>query len=180
MARSPIACTATGQPARRPGADDLGQLLPARDLDARPVEQPGRLRAERAVHEDLQVADAQQVVADARAQAELLEPVDVVVRKRLPDAQSERALLGEALPEARRAEPAVLVVDAGHAARGGDLQPVAHRVDELVVRGQQIAVAELPGRLLAQHAGRLAALVQLDDAAFDLQVAVGLARARPS
>ena len=33
------------RPARaHPGADDLGQLLPARDLHARPVEQPSGLR----------------------------------------------------------------------------------------------------------------------------------------
>jgi hypothetical protein len=38
------------------------------------------LRTERAVHKDLQVADAQQVVTDPREQAELLEPVDVLVR----------------------------------------------------------------------------------------------------
>ena len=88
-----------------------------------------------------------------------------IVRQRLPDAQRERALRGEALPEPRRAEPAVLVVDGGHASGRHDLQAVAHRVDELVVRGREVPIAELPGGLLAQHAGRLPALVELDHAA---------------
>ena len=172
FARSPIACTATGQPARAPRADDLHELLPARDLDAGPVQHARRLRAERAVHERLQVADPQQVVAEPGAEAELLEPPDMVVRKRLPDAQRERAVLGEPLPEARRAEPAVLVVDRRHAARGDDLQARRASRRRTRRRTRQVAVAELPGRLLAEDARRLAVLVELDDAARDLEVAV--------
>src|SRR5439155_10623607 len=41
-------------------ANDLGELLAARDLHAAAVEHPRGLRAERAVHEDLQVPDPQQ------------------------------------------------------------------------------------------------------------------------
>src|SRR5487761_1745720 len=41
-------------------ADDLRELLAARDADAAPVEHPRRLRPERSVHEHLQVADAQE------------------------------------------------------------------------------------------------------------------------
>ena len=62
-------------------ADDLGELLAARDAHAAPVEHPGRLRAERAVHERLQVAEAQVVVAEAGPEAELGELADVVVRE---------------------------------------------------------------------------------------------------
>ena len=78
----------------------------------------------------------------------------------------------KALPEAQRAEPAVLVVHRGHAAGSRELDACAHRVDVLVVGRLDVAVAEVPARLLAQDAGRLAALVELDHAARDLQVAV--------
>ena len=92
FARSPIACTATGQPAARAAADDLRELLAARDLDARAVEHPRRLRAERAVHEHLQVADAQAGRRRARRGAEPSSASSVVVRERLPDAERQRAL----------------------------------------------------------------------------------------
>src|SRR5215218_6262686 len=42
-------------------AHDLGQLLTARDLDPGAVEQPRGLRAERPVHEHLQIADPEPV-----------------------------------------------------------------------------------------------------------------------
>ena len=87
FARSPIACTATGQPARAPRADDLGELLAARDLDPGAVEHSRGLRAQRPVHEDLQIADAQPVVAEPGAEPDLLQPGDVVVRQGLPDAE---------------------------------------------------------------------------------------------
>ena len=45
----------------RGAADDVRELLARRDLDARAVEHQRRLRAERAVHEHLQVAEAQAV-----------------------------------------------------------------------------------------------------------------------
>src|SRR5205823_8896093 len=72
----------------------------------------------------------------------------------------------------QRPQPAVLVVDGGDAARVGELDPRAHRVDVLVIGRLDVGVAEVPARLLAQDAGRLAALVQLDDATGHLQVAV--------
>ena len=49
----------------------------------------------------------------------------------------------------------------------------AHRLDVLVVGGLDVAVAELPARLLTQDARRLAVLVSLDHAAGHLQIAVG-------
>jgi hypothetical protein len=63
-------------------------------------------------------------------------------------------------------------VHGGHAAGRRDSQPLAHGFDELVVLGEQVAVPELPGGFLAQDARRLAALVQLDDSALDLEIAV--------
>ena len=153
-------------------ADVLLELLAARDLHARAVEQARRLRAEGAVHEGLQVADLHPRVAEAAAHVDLGELVGLLGRERLPDPQAERALVGEALPEAQGAEPAVLVVHRGHAPRGRELDPGAHRLDVLVVGRLDVAVAEVPARFLAQDAGRLAALVELDHAARDLQVAV--------
>src|SRR5205823_8230436 len=58
----------------------------------------------------------------------------------------------------QRPQPAVLVVDGGDAARVGELDPRAHRVDVLVIGRLDVGVAEVPARLLAQDAGRLAAL----------------------
>ena len=91
------------------------------------------LRAERPVHEHLQIADAQPVVAEPGAEPDLLQPGDVVVRQGLPDAEREPALAGQALPEPQRPEPAVLVVHGGHSAGRGDPEPLPHRVHELVV-----------------------------------------------
>src|SRR5581483_9168286 len=48
----------------------------------------------------------------------------------------------------------------------------AHRLQVLVVRRLDVALLELPGRLLAEHAGGGAALVALDDAAGNLEIAV--------
>src|SRR5262249_55012303 len=56
-------------------ADHMRELVAARDRHTGAAEQPGRLRAERPVHERLQVADPQVVVADARVEAERLELV---------------------------------------------------------------------------------------------------------
>ena len=57
------------RPARLGAAeDDLLELLAARDLDTGSVEHEGRLGAERPVHERLQVAEAEEVVADSRRQ----------------------------------------------------------------------------------------------------------------
>ena len=74
-------------------ADDVREVSAARDLDAGPVEHPRGPRAESAVHEHLQAADAEDIVAEAGYQADRGRPLQVLVRDRLPDAQRERALL---------------------------------------------------------------------------------------
>src|SRR5688500_565827 len=74
-------------------ADDVLELLTARDLDPGSIEQARRTRAERAVHESLDVADSQQVVAEAGADTHLRERVDMLMGKGLPDAERERAFV---------------------------------------------------------------------------------------
>ncbi len=154
-------------------AHDLRELVAARDLHAAAVEHQCGLRAERPVHEDLQVADAQQRRSEPAAQRERTELRQLLVRNGLPHAQRQRAHLLEPLPQSRRAEPAVLVVDAGDAARVRELHADAHRVDVLVVGDAQVPLLEPPRRLFAKHAGRLAVRVALDDAAVDVEVAAG-------
>jgi hypothetical protein len=63
-------------------------------------------------------------------------------------------------------------VDGSDPARVGQLDRRAHRLHVLVVGGLDVRVPEVPAGLLAQDAGRIALLVQLDDAAGHLQVAV--------
>ena len=65
-----------------------------------------------------------------------------------------------------------------HAATGGYAKPLAHRVDELVVGHPQVAVPELPCGLLAENAGRRAALVALDDTSFHFELAAGQSERR--
>src|SRR6185437_12187613 len=112
---------------------DLDELVAARDLHPRAVEQAGGLRAERAVHERLEVADADQVVAEAAVETKRGGVLDLVGGDRLPDAQRQRALVAEPLPDAERAEPAVLVVHGGDAARNGDADALSRRLDHLVL-----------------------------------------------
>ena len=145
-----------GKPGRRACADDLGELLAARDPNARAVEHQRRLRAERPVHECLQVADPQQRAPEARRDPERRERADLIGRNRLPHAQRQRARPLEALPQPERAEPAVLVVHRGHATRRGELQPGPHRVDVDVVGDDEVAFLEPPCRLLPQDSRRLA------------------------
>ena len=152
--------------------DDLGQLLAARDLDAAAVEHPRCLRAERAVHEHLQVPELQVGASEAGAQPGRDGVLELVVRDRLPDAQRQLAALLELLPEPQRAEPAVLVVHRGDPARVREPDSEPHRFDVLVVRHDHVPLLELPRRLFAEHAGRLAAGVALDDAALDVELAV--------
>ena len=159
-------------------AHDVDELLVADDLDAGAVEHQRRARAERPVEEGLDVADAQEVVAQARADADLLQPVEVVPGERLPDAQVQSTLVLEALEDAQRAEPAVLVVHGDDAARERERDRLAARLDHLVLGRPHVGVAEVPGALLAEHARRLALLVALDDAAGHLEVAVGLGQSR--
>ena len=78
---------ADGPAQPRARADDVGELVAARDHDARAVEHPRGLRAERPVHERLQVADPEEVVADPGAEAQRLELGQPLVR----DATARRA-----------------------------------------------------------------------------------------
>jgi hypothetical protein len=80
-------------------------------------------------------------------------------------------VLVEPLPQARRAEPAVLVVDAGHAARVRELHAAAHRVDVFLVGNSQIALLEPPRRFFEEDTGRLPVGVALDEPAVGLEVA---------
>ena len=132
----------------RAASNDFRQLVAARDLDAAAVHQPRGLRAERAVHERLQVADAQKRIAEPRTDVDRLQVADALVRQRLPDAQRQ-PLRREPLPEAKRSEPTVLVVDGDDAARVRESHPRAHRVDVLVVGHVDVAIAERPAGLLA-------------------------------
>jgi hypothetical protein len=79
----------------------------------------------------------------------------------------------QVLEDLEGAEPAVLVVDRGDPAGGGHPEAFSARLNHLVERGEAVHVAEPPGRVLAQHAGRLAAVVALDHAAGDVEVAAG-------
>ncbi len=80
-------------------------------------------------------------------------------------------MLLEPLPEADRAEPAVLVVERRDSARGGDPDALAHRFDVLVGGDGDESAFEAPRCFLVEDARRLACLVPDDDAAFDLEVA---------
>jgi hypothetical protein len=91
--------------------DDVLELLVAHDLHAGAVEHERRARPERAVEERLDVAHPEEVVAEARGEADSLELLQVVPREGLPDAQVERVLVAEALEDAQGAEPAVLVMN---------------------------------------------------------------------
>ena len=95
------------------------------------------------------------------------------VRDRLPDAQRQVAARLELLPQAQRAEPAVLVVHRGDAARVRKANAGAHRVEVVAVGDDHVALLEVPGRLLAEHPRRLARFVPLDDAARHVEVAAG-------
>src|SRR5207244_8556376 len=101
---------AHGQASLGAAADDPLELLAARALDAAPVEQPRGPRPERPIHERLQVADPDERAAEAAPDPDGRDLLDLVVRQRLPDPQRQRRLGLEALPDAERAEPAVLVV----------------------------------------------------------------------
>ena len=72
LAVGEVADRVYGDRQSRPDAppDHVRKVLPARDLHARAVEHTCRPRAERAVHERLQVADADEVVTEAAADVE--------------------------------------------------------------------------------------------------------------
>src|SRR5205823_720600 len=129
--------------------DRFRELVAARDLDAGAVEHARGLRAERAVHERLDIPEAEQVVAERAVQWEREERVELVLRMRLPDAQREVALVREPLENAERTEPAVLVVDGGHAARGRELPssaplPATSRRSASRVRGASVRARRAP------------------------------------
>ena len=169
-----------GPAGRRSPADDVRELVAARDLDAGAVEHPRRLRAERPVHEHLEVADPEERVAEPGRQARVDDTVEMLVRQRLPHAERERVVVAQPLPEARGAEPAVLVVHGRDAAGGRDAQPVPHRVDVLVVGDGEVAVAEVPRGLFAEDARRLAAARPARPHRRDVEVAGGERKRRPS
>ena len=108
---------------------------------------------ERAVHERLHVAEAEEVVAEARAQRERGELREPVGRERLPDPQRQALALVDPAEDRGRAEPAVLVVDRRDAAGVRDPDALARRLDPLVLGHGDEALAEAPGRLLAQDPG---------------------------
>ena len=103
FARSPIASHATGNLAAAPRRTISASCVAARDLHAAPVEHPRGLRAERPVHEHLQVAELQVGAAEARAQPHRHRRVERGVRDRLPHAQRQVAARLELLPQAQRA-----------------------------------------------------------------------------
>ena len=72
---------------------DLDELFVADDLDAVSVEHERRARAERPVQERLDVLDPEQIVAEARREADAFEVLELIPGKRPPDAQVERAFL---------------------------------------------------------------------------------------
>ena len=98
-------------------ADDLRELLLARDDDAGAVEHPRGLGAERPVHERLQIADPEEVVADPRVDAEGFELGQPFVGNRLPDPERQTVERGDALEDTGSAKPAVLVVNGDDPAR---------------------------------------------------------------
>jgi hypothetical protein len=73
LAVGPIADRVDGdRPAGRGrSTDDLSQFVAARDPYTRSVQHPGGLRTERAVHEALQVAEPEKVVAEPGPQPEV-------------------------------------------------------------------------------------------------------------
>src|SRR5204863_2572733 len=127
LAVGPIADRVYGhrEPDLRAAPHDPLELLAARDLDAASVEHPRRARSERAVHEGLEVADADERAPESAPDPDRRQLFDLIVGERLPDAQRERALRLEPLPDAQRPEPAVLVVDGRDSARVGEANAFA-------------------------------------------------------
>ncbi len=151
-------------------ADDLGQLVAGRDPHAGAVEHPCRLRSESPVHEALEVAETEEVVADARAETELGEGGHAIGRQRLEDPQPQPFALVDATEDRRGAEPAVLVVDRSHPASVRQPDSRTGRLDPLLLRDVDETFAEAPRRFLTEDPGRLAGLVPLNDPAGDLQL----------
>src|SRR5439155_27382318 len=132
---------------------------------------PRALRAQRPVHEALEVADPQERAAEPGTEPDGGGGVERVVGDRLPHPERQLPTLLELPPEPQGAEPTVLVVDACDAAGVRDLHARAHRVEVRVVGDDHVALLEPPRGLLAQDAGRLALRVSLDDSSPNLEVA---------
>ena len=169
-ARRPGSRRARRPPRRRPRTPRA-----LSDLDARAVEQPRGARAERAVHERLQVAEPQQVVAEAGAQPERLRArraartaADCQTRSVRPPSARRRWNSSSAPSQPSLSWMAVTPRALASAQRRRAWPRGTRRAD-----GADEAVAERPRRHLAQDAGRLAVLVGLHDAARARQVAVG-------
>ena len=77
-----------------------------------------------------------------------------------------------------RSEPAVLVVDRSDPARRRRAHAVARGVNHLADAGAEVEVAKGPGRVLAQHAGGLAARVADHHAAMPVERRVGAGQGR--
>ena len=169
------------RPARSGGrAHDLRELVTARDANPRAVEHPRGLRAERTVHEHLQVAEAQEVVPEAGADPERLELRQLLVRERLPHAKSQPSVVAESLEDRGCADPAVLVVNGCYASAMSELHTRARHLQPVVLRDGREPLAEPPRRLLSQDPGRLAGSVALHDATFDLEISPVQQRGPPS
>src|SRR5215217_5223016 len=80
-----------GEACARGPPDDVLELGPAGDLDSRAVQHARCLGAERPVHEGLDVTEPEEGVSETGRDADLCDPVDVVVLERLPDPQREGA-----------------------------------------------------------------------------------------
>ena len=119
----------------------------------------GRAGSQRAVHERLEVAQVEKVVAEPRAHAHGGQVVHPVAGHRLAHAQRQLAGVAQLLEHLERAEPAVLVVHVGHAALRGDSQAGAAGAHQLGHGRARVAVAEAPRGGLAQDPGGLAARV---------------------
>ena len=166
FARSPIACTPTGQPGARRSRMTSASSSPLVIRTPRAVEHPRGLRAERAVHEHLQVADPQEVVADARAEPERLELAEPLVRAptaRHAASAASRSWMRWKIAARRASRPCRGSRSTPRLRRCG--APRASPRPTRPRSASRSARAEPPGRLLAQDAGRLARLVALDDAA---------------
>ena len=123
-----------GQAGRGGLADDDGEVLRAHQPHPAAADQQRGARAERPVHEGLDVVAAG----------------GVGVRQRLPHAQRQLAGLAQRGEGLGRAAGAVLVVHAGDARGVGGGDAGADRVERLGRCGGGVGVEEVPGVVLAQ------------------------------
>ena len=79
-------------------------------------------------------------------------------------------MVAQPLEDRGCADPAVLVVNRGHASAMSELHTRARHLEPFVLGYGREPLAEPPRRLFPQHSGRLARRVALHDAAFDLEI----------